>query len=303
MNKAISTTAYFLTLAACASESPASRDSNSTTKTEQPCENPAPAPTNTPAPNPTDKPVPAPDRVLRVATEGAYAPFSFCGTPQAPVPCTSPNELKGFDIDVAKEVCKIMEYRCEFVTHAFDTIFDDLAAGNYEAVFSAAGYTADRATKGRYTITYEIPVLNDGAHFFGLKGKSLVYTAAGLAGRKLGAQAGSIHENYLRDNFKNSTIVTFPTQDAQNTALLAGQVDAVLTNRDVMVNFLQANPNVERAPGAPIIYGEGGFLAGNIYAVIANQTPDPLLYAKINNAILKLQLSGFIKERFLFWVK
>lgn len=296
MNQTSPILACVLSLVACGSDTPASRDSNTTASgKEQPCPSAQPAPTTPPEPGA--------ERVLRVATEGAYAPFSFCGTPDAPETCTSPSELKGFDIDVAKEVCKTIEYRCEFVTHAFDTIFDDLAMGSYDAVFSAAGYTAERATKGRYTITYEMPVLNDGAYFYGLKGSGLVYTAEGLAGRSIGVQAGTLHENYLKDKFKNSTIVPFPNQDAQNAALLAGQVDAVLTNRDVMVNFLQTHSNVERAPGDPIIYGEGGFLAGNIYAVIANQTPDPLLYAKINNAILKLQLSGFIKERFAFWIK
>ena len=56
--------------------------------------------------------------VLRVGTEGTYAPFSYRD------PTTG--ELAGYDVDVANAVAKKMGVRAEFVTTPWDSIFAGL---------------------------------------------------------------------------------------------------------------------------------------------------------------------------------
>ncbi|MEW9612566.1 transporter substrate-binding domain-containing protein [Shinella sp. S4-D37] len=50
---------------------------------------------------------------LRIATEGAYAPWNFSG----------PNgTLEGFEIDLTNDLCKRMNRECEIVAHNWDGI-------------------------------------------------------------------------------------------------------------------------------------------------------------------------------------
>jgi len=243
--------------------------------------------------------------ILKIGTEGLYAPYNFCGTVAAPITCAAPADVQGFDIDVAKAVCEQIGYECQFVLNDWTTMFKNLKKNKYRAVFAAAGHTAERAETGRYTISYE-PMENaaQGAHFFALSSTpGLVFTPTGLAGKTIGVQVGTLHEAHLQAKFATSTIVTFPTQADLNAALLGGAVAAVLANDDVMAPVVAANPSVVPSPGAALVYGEGGFLTGNIYALVSFKLKgDPLLYDKINNAILKLHLNGYIKARHNFWV-
>ncbi|MFN3321690.1 MAG: transporter substrate-binding domain-containing protein, partial [Allorhizobium sp.] len=50
---------------------------------------------------------------VRIATEGAYAPWNFSG----------PNgTLEGFEIDLANDLCKRMNRECEIVAQNWDGI-------------------------------------------------------------------------------------------------------------------------------------------------------------------------------------
>lgn len=241
---------------------------------------------------------------LTIGTEGLYAPYNFCGTPEAPVTCTDASQLQGFDIDVAKAVCSEIGYECKFVLNDWTTMFDNLKADRYKAVFAAVGWKQERTAAGRYTITYEpMEAASQGAHFYAKAANGLTFTPAGLAGKKIGAQTGTLHATHVETNFTQSTLVTFDTQAELQGALLRGDVDAIFVNDDVMVTFLAQNPGFAPSPDGPVVYGEGGFLTGNIYALVSHKLgADPLLYDKINNAILKLHLKGFIKERHAYWV-
>ena len=77
--------------------------------------------------------------VLRVGTEGTYAPFSFHdpGTGQ----------LEGYDVDVARAVGDKLGVKVEFVETPWDSIFAALEAGRFDVVANQVTITPERQAK------------------------------------------------------------------------------------------------------------------------------------------------------------
>ena len=79
--------------------------------------------------------VQAQDKVLTIATEGAYAPWNFSG----------PNgTLDGFEVDLAKVLCERMKVKCEIVAQNWDGIIPSLTARKYDAIMAGMSITPKR---------------------------------------------------------------------------------------------------------------------------------------------------------------
>ncbi len=59
----------------------------------------------------------AQERTVKIATEGAYAPWNFTG---------AGGKLEGFEIDLANDLCGRMKVRCEIVAQDWDGIIPAL---------------------------------------------------------------------------------------------------------------------------------------------------------------------------------
>ena len=77
--------------------------------------------------------------VLRVATEGTYAPFSFHDPEN--------NELTGYDVEVAQAVGDELGMEVEFTETQFDAIFAGLEADRYDVIANQIGINPEREEK------------------------------------------------------------------------------------------------------------------------------------------------------------
>src|SRR3954462_3169215 len=84
--------------------------------------------------------------VLRVATEGTYAPFSF----HAP----GSNELTGYDVEVAKAVGAKLGKKVEFSETQFDSIFAGLESNRYDVIANQIGVNPERQAKYLFSTPY-----------------------------------------------------------------------------------------------------------------------------------------------------
>jgi octopine/nopaline transport system substrate-binding protein len=64
---------------------------------------------------------------IKIATEGAYAPYNFKD---------AGGNLVGFEIDLAKDLCKRMKINCTIVEQAWDGIIPSLTAGKYDVIMA-----------------------------------------------------------------------------------------------------------------------------------------------------------------------
>ena len=70
--------------------------------------------------------------VVRIGTEGAYAPWNFVD---------DSGELAGFEIDLANAICEHAGLTCEIVQNEWDSIIPNLVAGNYDLIMAGMSIT------------------------------------------------------------------------------------------------------------------------------------------------------------------
>ena len=64
------------------------------------------------------------------------------------------NQIVGFDIDLAKALCKQMQADCTFTNHAFDSLIPALKFKKYDAVISGMDITPERSKQVAFTDPY-----------------------------------------------------------------------------------------------------------------------------------------------------
>lgn len=152
---------------------------------------------------------------IRIGVEGAYPPFSEE---------TSSGDLVGFDIDIAKALCATLGAECPLVKQDWDGIIPALLARKYDAIIASMSITEERRKKVDFTNKY----YNTPARFVLAKGSAMEFTEAGMAGKRVGVQRGTTHDNYITDNFSDAEIVRYDTQDQVYLDLQAGRIDVAL---------------------------------------------------------------------------
>ncbi len=219
---------------------------------------------------------------VKIGTEGAYPPFNSIDPS---------GKLVGFDIDIANALCKAADFECEFVVQDWDGIIPALQAKKFDAIIASMSITEKRKEVVDFTDKY----YNTPAKFIAAKGSGITeFTADSLAGKKIGAQGSTIHEDFARATFPKSEIVTYATQDEANADLASGRLDLVIAD-SVALNegFLKTEAGaccefVGPDYNDPKFFGEG--------AGIAIRKGETDLVKAFNAAIAKIREDGTYKQ-------
>jgi arginine/ornithine transport system substrate-binding protein len=154
---------------------------------------------------------------VRIGTEGAYPPFNYM----------SPDgQIVGFDVDIAMALCERMQVDCTLVQQDWDGMIPALLAKKYDAIVASMSITDERRQKVEFTKKYyQTP-----GRFVAKKGANFDISKEGLAGKKVGVQRATTHDSFLTDNFGDSEIVRYASQDEANLDLVSGRVDLLLAD-------------------------------------------------------------------------
>lgn len=150
------------------------------------------------------------------------------------------NEIVGFDIDVAKEVCARLGVQLVCQPIDWNAKEQELNTGNIDCIWNGFTITEERKQKIAFTEPYV-----DNAQVVVVKASSPVRTLADLSGKKIGLQAGSSAAQAVDDtpDFKKSLkeIVEFKDNLTALMDLEIGGVDGVV------LDLLVANDNINRS--------------------------------------------------------
>ena len=211
--------------------------------------------------------------VLTIATEGTYAPFSYYD---------DKNELKGYDVDIAREVAKKLNLKIEFLTAPWDAMLAAFDAGKADAVFNQVSVTDERKKKYDYAEPYTVvhgAIIthkdnDDIKSFDDLKGKKNADSATSNWA-KVAARYGA--QNVTVDSFSKSMEL-----------LVSKRVDTVVRDNIVFYDF------IKQRPGAPVkIAAEG---SDTDYTAPIVQKGNTELAGQISKAIEELKNEGKLAE-------
>lgn len=182
--------------------------------------------------------VSAQDKTVKIATEGAYAPWNFTG---------AGGKLDGFEIDLANDLCARMKVKCEIVSQDWDGIIPALNAKKYDAIMAGMNITPKRLEAINFSRPYAT-----GSHGWGVLKDSPLAKLAGtgkrinlekdadaakamieewkplLKGKTVGTQGSTVNGAFLEKYLKDTvTIREYKTTEQHDLDLAAGRIDAI----------------------------------------------------------------------------
>jgi len=166
-------------------------------------------------------------RQVRIASEGARPPFNYLD---------QNNQLAGFEIDLGHELCRRMDVVCTFVMQDWDGMIPGLEAKHYDAIMAAMDITDDRQQQ----IDFSEPYVRMPPAFLASRDSDLHDPSPeGLEGRAIGVEQGSPEEAFLDATYPKSEIKTYGELGDAILDLAAGRIDAVLGDKDAIVDFIK----------------------------------------------------------------
>lgn len=168
------------------------------------------------------------DAVLRIATEGAYAPFNF----------TNPDgSLGGFDIDIANALCAKMQRKCEISAQSWDGIIPALKTGKFDAIVSAMSVTPERSQQ----IDFSEPYFVNSLVFLTKKDSSFEPSSAEVIEKtKITAQRSTISSQWLTQTYPNSKPQLYDTLDNAFIDLGNGRAEAMISDKLPALTWLKS---------------------------------------------------------------
>jgi len=243
---------------------------------------------------------------IRIGTEGAYPPWNAKD---------ESGNLIGFEVDLAKWLCIYMKADCTMVEQDWDGMIPGLLMRKYDAIMAGMSITDERMK----TINFSQGYADEVASLAVMKGsplegmdtpkainlsigggdvkKALKTLTAALAGKTIGVQTATIHQNFLESGDVGSVKVrTYKTQDEVNLDLAAGRIDAALAAAVAFTDYAEKS-------GKPVVLVgptfSGGAFGNGVGVGIRKGDTD--LLKRFNKAIKTARKNGKISELAIKW--
>jgi polar amino acid transport system substrate-binding protein len=243
-----------------------------------PAATPTPAATTAP---PTSELPDLGGRKIIVAVENAYPPFNSVDASGTGI---------GWDYDAFREICKLLNCVPVFTVAAWEGIFEATAAGQYDVVADGVTITEDRkktvAFSDPYMVTPQVILVRvDETRF---TDKATLIANKDL---KVATQIGTTNYIVAEQLVGASRVSSFDTFDGAVLALLSGDADAVIIDKQAAKGFMAANEG--KLKTLPDI------LSGDELGFVFKQGSD--LIDPINKALAVMKANGTLDSLYQKW--
>lgn len=238
---------------------------------------------------------------IRIATEGAYAPWNATGPG---------GELIGFEVDLARDLCRRMAADCEIIAMDWDSLIPSLRAGRIDAIMAAMSITDERLQ----VIDFAGPYATEPSAFHVRAGDALARhgaearldlslpdsaeplaaLAGTLKGRTIAVQPGTIQERFAEQYLPGAARRAYDTLDAAAMDLAAGRVDAIFGSLSAVRAATKAHPG--SVPFGPLV--SGGIMGRGVGIGVPH---DSGLKDRFNTAIKEAARDGNLKGMSILW--
>lgn len=218
---------------------------------------------------------------ITFGTEATYAPFEYYN---------ENNQLVGFDIDIARQICEIKQLTCEFTNQAYDSLIPSLRTRRIDAAIAGIDITPDRAKQVDFTHSY----YDNAAEFFALKGKFNQIDE--LAGKTVGVQNGTTHQKFLMEKFPQIKLVNYDSYQNAVLDLKSGRIAAIFSDSAVGDEWLEKETNL--AIVGDKVVDPDYFGSGFGIAVRKGNTE---LLTQFNDALAEMKSDGRYQQIYNKW--
>lgn len=211
--------------------------------------------------------------VLRIGTEGAYAPFNYTN---------ADGTLGGFDIEIANAICADMQVTCEIVAQDWDGIIPGLKAGKYDAIVAAMSVTPERAQQ----VAFTDPYFSNALVFLAKKDSTFdPAKVTDINAHSIAAQRSTISSQWLENTYPKADMKLYDTLSNAFLDLGAGRVDAMISDKLPAIEWLSSTSGNNYVLKGPEIDINDNF-------AIAVRPNDEALQAKINTSLSNIKANG-----------
>jgi ABC-type amino acid transport substrate-binding protein len=166
-------------------------------------------------------------RPLKIATEGDFAPFNFLN---------EKGEASGFDVDVAKELCRRLTRECIFEIRGWADLVPSLQRGDVDIIAASMRIPSARPTG----LAFSDPYYGSRGRFVTARGAAIAGIGALQAsGAQIAVQQGSLHEAYLLQNHEASELVAVTSLDAALQLVDNGTVEAAFGDNAAILEWMK----------------------------------------------------------------
>ncbi len=210
---------------------------------------------------------------LRIATEGAYAPFNYTN---------NDGSLAGFDVDITQALCQKMAVTCQIDAQDWDGIIPALKAGKFDAIVSAMSVTPERAEQVNFSEPYFVNTL-----VFVAKNDSPFNPANAddIKSAKISAQGSTISSQWLTNTYPEVKPTLHGTLDNAFLDLGNNRSDVVISDKLPAMTWL----NSETGKNFSI---KGNEIDINDKFAVAVNKGDEELLGKFNQALAAIKADG-----------
>jgi putative amino-acid transport system substrate-binding protein len=214
------------------------------------------------------------NKTIRIVTTGVSFPGSY----------KENNQLKGFDVDVAKAAAKKIGYKVKFKTTSFDGLFGQLQSGKVDAIASNITVTPERQKQFYFSKPY--------GYFKSavtVSKKSSLTSLNQLKNKTIAATVGSIQIQQLKKLSFPTKVKTYDDREGALNAVINRQTDGYSNARAILAAVI-----VQKK--LPLKLLKGDFAPEKIAITFNKDSQGKKLQKKFNKAIDELQKDGTIAK-------
>ncbi|MGI9510919.1 MAG: transporter substrate-binding domain-containing protein [Geminicoccaceae bacterium] len=246
--------------------------------------------------------------IIKIGTEGRYPPWNATG---------DKGELEGFEIDLAKDLCRRMDATCTFVSQRWDGVLPALTTGKYDLIMAGMPITEEREEIIDFSSCYAAEV----ATFAAPPGNALAETITpsdridlngftsevkatlnalrqALAGTAVGVQVATTHADFVKRYLRDLVDIRYyDTLENLTRDLDAGRIDAALSSRAYWKRLGEGESPLELTLFGPDMIG--GVFGRGVGAGIRKEDGD--LRTMLNEAIEAAHADGTVSRLAKQW--
>lgn len=211
-------------------------------------------------------------KVIRIATEGTYKPFSLT---------KADGSLSGFDVELMHALCEEMKAKCEIKPQDWDGLLPGLIAKKYDAVVDAISITEERKAQ----VDFSEPYFTNTLVFVTKKGSPInPEDAAQIESNKVAAQRSTLSTQWMEETHPKAKLNLYENLDQAFIDLAAGRSTLMISDKAPAYYWL----NTPEGQGFEV---KGKEIDVNDKMAIALQKDSPLR-EDINKALAAVKANG-----------